>query len=87
MKIFGLILLAEEISKEPTIDSVGWLLVVNLIKIYNEKEQTEQGDKQIKKWNQGYDDLRARSHPAKFLICEKELKNKKLRALCGSTSL
>lgn len=34
---FGLIPLAEEISK-PSIDSVLWLLMFTLMKIYNEKE-------------------------------------------------
>ena len=43
VKSFGLIPLAEEISKQPHIDSVMWLLVIILRKIYNEKEQAEQG--------------------------------------------
>lgn len=43
MKSFGLIPLAEEISKQPSIDSAVWLLVLTLMKIYNEKEQAEQG--------------------------------------------
>ena len=42
VKSFGLISLAEEISKQPSIDSVVWLLVVTLMKIYNEKEQVGQ---------------------------------------------
>ena len=34
-----------------------------------------QGDKQIKKWNKGSGDLRARyHHPGKFPTCEKKLK-------------
>ena len=33
VKSFGLILLAEEISKQPSIDSVMWLLVLTLMKI------------------------------------------------------
>ena len=37
-KSFGLIPLTEEISKQPSIDSVVWFWVVILIKIYNEKE-------------------------------------------------
>ena len=41
VKNFGLIPLAEEISKQPSIDSVLWLLIVTLVKIYNEKEQAE----------------------------------------------
>ena len=39
---FRLILLAEEIQKQPSIDSVVWFLVVTLMKIY-EKKQAEQG--------------------------------------------
>jgi hypothetical protein len=38
----GLVELAEEISKWPSIDSLVWLLVVTLMKIYNEKEQAEE---------------------------------------------
>ena len=44
MKRFGLIPLAEEISKQPSIDSVMWLLELILIKIYNDKDQAEQGN-------------------------------------------
>ena len=33
--------LAEEISRQPSIDSVMWLLVVTLMQIYNEEEQAE----------------------------------------------
>ena len=43
MKSFGLILLTEEISKQLSIESVVWLLMLTLMKIYSEKEQTEQG--------------------------------------------
>ena len=39
VKSFGLIPLAEKISKQPRIVFVMWLLVVTLVKIYNEKEQ------------------------------------------------
>ena len=35
---FGLTVLAEEISKQPSLDSLVWILVVTLMKIYNEKE-------------------------------------------------
>ena len=35
-KSFGLILLAEEISKQLGIDSVVWLLMVTLMNTYNE---------------------------------------------------
>ena len=38
VKRFGLILLAEEISKQPRRDSVMWLLVFMLLKIYKEKK-------------------------------------------------
>ena len=41
VKRFRLGLLLEKISKEPGIDSVVRLLVATLMKIYNEKEQTE----------------------------------------------
>ena len=60
VKIFGLIPSAKEISKQPSVDSVMWLFVVTLMKIYNEKEQTEQSKLQnvrfeekrsSKKWN------------------------------------
>ena len=34
MKKFGLILLADEISKQPSVDSVMWLLAVTLKKMY-----------------------------------------------------
>jgi hypothetical protein len=38
--------LAEAVSKQTNIDCVAWSLVVSLMKIYNEKEQTEQGKMQ-----------------------------------------
>ena len=43
MKNFGLIPLEEEISKEPSKDSVVRFLVLTLKKIYDEKEQAKQG--------------------------------------------
>lgn len=43
MKRFGLIALAEEMSKQPSIESVVWLLVLILMKIYNEREHAEHG--------------------------------------------
>ncbi|KAL6034459.1 hypothetical protein STEG23_019827 [Scotinomys teguina] len=43
VKRFGLIALAKEISKQSSIDSVMWLLVFILRKMYNEKEQGEEG--------------------------------------------
>lgn len=39
---FGLVMLAEVISKQHSIESVMWLLVFTFMKIYNKKEQTEQ---------------------------------------------
>jgi hypothetical protein len=41
LKSFGLISFAEEISRQPNIDSVTWLVVITLMQIYNEKEQGE----------------------------------------------
>ena len=41
---------------------------------WNHVKSYVQEDKQIKKWNKGSGDLRARSHPAKFPIFEKKLK-------------
>ena len=43
MKSFVLILLAEKISKQPSIESALWLLVLTLMKIFNKKEQAEKG--------------------------------------------
>ena len=60
VKSFRLIMLAEGISKQPCIDSIMGFLVVTLMKIYNEKEQTEQSKLQnvkfeekrgTRKWN------------------------------------
>ena len=48
VKSFGLISLAEEISKQPSIDFVMGLLVLTLMKIHNKKEQTEQ-EKYVKR--------------------------------------
>ena len=42
MQCFRLILLIEEISKQPHIDAFMWILGVTLMKIYN-KEKAEQG--------------------------------------------
>lgn len=47
LKSFGLIKLAEEISKQPSIDFVTWLLVFTLMQIYNEKEQARTQNGQI----------------------------------------
>ena len=38
--------MAEGISKQPSPNSVVWLLVVTLMKVYNEKEQAEKGKTQ-----------------------------------------
>ena len=38
VKSFELIQLAEEISKQSSIEFVMWILVVTLMRIYNEKE-------------------------------------------------
>ena len=43
LKSLGLVLLAEEISKHPYVDSVVGFLVLSLMKTYNEKERAEQG--------------------------------------------
>lgn len=42
MKSFELILLAEEISIQPYIDAVLWLLVITLVQVYSEKEEVQQ---------------------------------------------
>lgn len=44
MKVLGLIMLAKEISNQPSVDFVMWLLRITLIKIYNENEQVKQGE-------------------------------------------
>jgi hypothetical protein len=41
LKCFGLMTLAEKISKQPIIDYIVGLLVARLMQVYNEKEQTE----------------------------------------------
>ena len=60
MRSFRLILLMEEISEQPRLDSVVWSLVSLLIMIYNEKEQAEwnklqnvhfEEKKSTSKWN------------------------------------
>ena len=50
VKSFGLILLAEEISNQSNKDSVAWILGVTVMKIYNEKEQTEKDKLQKSKF-------------------------------------
>ena len=43
---FGLMPLAEEISRYPNIDCDRWLWVATLIQIYNEKAEAKQGKMQ-----------------------------------------
>lgn len=43
LKSLGLMALAEKISRQPSVGSVTWFLVVTLVQIYKEKEQVEQG--------------------------------------------
>ena len=38
LKSFRVMALAEEISRQPSIDCVVWLLVASLMQIYNEKK-------------------------------------------------
>lgn len=45
LKTNGQISLANEISRQHNIDSVGWILLVTLMQLYNEKEQAKQGKK------------------------------------------
>ena len=47
MKTFGLMTLAEEILRQPSIDYMTYVLVAALMHIYNEKEHTE--ERKIKK--------------------------------------
>lgn len=47
MKSFRLVALAKETSKHPNIDSIMRLLVFIIMKIYNEKEQDDQGKVQM----------------------------------------
>ena len=49
---FGLIPLAEGISKQASIDFVVWILVVILIKIYNEEEEAKQSKLQKENFEQ-----------------------------------
>lgn len=41
VKSSGLVPLAEEISQQSSVDSVIWILMLTLMKIYNEKEKAE----------------------------------------------
>ena len=47
LKSFGLMALEKEISQQHSIYSVMQLLVVSLMQIYNEKEQTRQGKHKV----------------------------------------
>ena len=51
LKSFGLMVLAKEVSRQASIDSALWLLVVTLMQIYNEEEQAEQ--KKIQNYSLG----------------------------------
>lgn len=42
MNCFVSVSLAEEISRNPDVDSIMWLLLIFLMQVYNEKEQAEQ---------------------------------------------
>ena len=42
LKSFGLMILAEEILRQTSIDSVVWLFLFTRIQVYNEKERAEQ---------------------------------------------
>lgn len=46
LKSNGLISLAEEVQRQPDIDSVVWLLVMTLMQICNKKGQPEQKEVQ-----------------------------------------
>lgn len=46
LKSYGLISLAEEVQRQPDIDSVVWLLVMTLMQICNKKGQPEQKEMQ-----------------------------------------
>jgi hypothetical protein len=48
LKSFKLMALAEEISRQPSIYCVLWLLVTSLMEIYNEKEQPIEEKKNAK---------------------------------------
>lgn len=60
LESYELTILAEEVSRQPNIDYIDWLLVATLVQIYNEKEEREQVKIQnvqveekrgIRKWN------------------------------------
>jgi hypothetical protein len=51
LESFGLMVLAKEVSRQASIDSALWLLVVTLMQIYNEEEQAEQ--KKIQNYSLG----------------------------------
>ena len=96
--------LAEEISKQPSIDSVVSLLVLTLMKIYDERrkenylrrkgapESRIESSPVFKEINmlknriKGVVTSEKNPNPAKFLTCEKELKEK-LRAGYDGTYL
>lgn len=47
-KNFGFIALEEEILKQPSIDCIMWVVVVTILKIYNERGQAEQANNKMK---------------------------------------
>jgi hypothetical protein len=47
LKSIELILLSGNISRQPNIDSIIWLLVVTLRQVYNQKEQAGKGNTQF----------------------------------------
>ena len=57
LQIFGLTAFAGEISKQPSVDCVLWLLMAVPIEIYNKNEQAKQGKLQNvqleEKWGTG----------------------------------
>ena len=52
LKSCGLMALVEKISSQPNIDYVMWLLVITLMKIYNEKIKQDKKDKQKEKFEE-----------------------------------
>ena len=67
LKSYGLTALAEDISKQPSIACVAWLLKASLMQIYTEKRLKETPHS---KWDKGNGDLWAKHHSAKLPICK-----------------
>lgn len=53
LKSFGLFVLAEDISKEPSMYSAEWLLVFTLIQSYNESKSSRQGEMENVQFKKG----------------------------------